>query len=381
MTASHEHSTTERIGIVVVGGGAAGLIMGYYLRRAGTPFVILEADRRIGDTWRRHWDSLRLFSRPRYASLPGLRIGTRGCPTAVEMADYLERYAEHFHLPVRTDARVTRLTSQGHAFVVRTESRSLLADTVVIATGEQRRPFVPDLADRLGPRLRQLHSLGYRRPDQFAPGAVLVVGAGNSGTEIALESARAGHRTLLAGRHPGQVPVEIDSPAGRIGTPVVMFVFKHVLTLRTPKGRALAAEGLSHGTPLVRNKIAHLDAAGITRIGRITGVRDGLPVSSDGAVHEVGTVVWCTGSRPDYRWLDLPVLDADGRPRNVRGVSPDVPGLYFMGLEFQFALASATLQGMDRDARHVMRRLRARPTPDATPPSAVSATAAGITAR
>jgi len=349
---------SERFRTIVVGGGAAGLVMGYYLRRAGEPFLIVEADPRVGDTWRRHYDSLRLFSRPRYASLPGLRIGTRDCPTAAEMADYLERYADHFDLPVRAGEQVTRLTCHGDAFTLRTDRREYLADRVVVAAGAHRRPIIPAIATTLDPQVRQLHSLEYRRPDQLAAGEVLVIGAGNSGTDIALEAAATGHRTWLAGRHPGQIPVELDSPAGRIGTPVMMFMFKHVFTQRTPMGRAMRDRDRDHGEPLVRNKLAHLDAAGINRVGRIVEVRDGRPVTDDGLVLDVATVVWCTGSRPDHGWLDLPVFDDAGRPRQDRGVSTDVPGLCFLGLEFQFAAASGTIQGLDRDARYLLRRLR-----------------------
>jgi putative flavoprotein involved in K+ transport len=348
---------TPHLDTVVIGAGAAGLMAGYYRQRTNRSFVILEADHRVGDTWRRHWDSLRLFSRPRFASLPGLRIGTRDCPSASEMADYLERYADHFDLPVQTNTRVCALTRRGDQFSVRTDRGDYLAECVVVATGSHRRRVVPAVAADLPPGIRQLHSMDYRRPGQFAPGGVLVVGAGNSGTDIALEAARHGHRTWLAGRHPGQVPVEIDTPAGRLGTLVAMFVFKHVLTRRTPMGRAAAARGLGHGAPLVRNKLAHLDTAGVTRIGRITGDRDGRPLADDGTVVDVGTVVWCTGSRPEFDWLHLPVFDEDGRPRHHRGVSTDVPGLGFLGLDFQFSLASATIQGMDRDARYLLRRL------------------------
>lgn len=360
----HSEPSTIRphLDTVVIGAGAAGLIAGYYLRRTGRSFAIIEADHRIGDTWRRHWDSLRLFSRPRYASLPGLRIGTRDCPTATEMADYLERYAEHFDLPVCTATRVTGVADAGDGFAVRTDTGHYDADRVVVATGAHRRPMVPACAADLPPTTRQLHSLNYRRPDQFAAGEVLVVGAGNSGTDIALEAARAGHRTWLAGRHAGQVPVEIDSTVGRASTPVAMFVFKHVLTQRTPVGRAKLAETIGHGDPLVRNKIAHLDAAGITRIGRIVGVHDGRPLADDGAAPDAATVIWCTGTQPDFDFIELPVLDEQRRPRHHRGLAIDVPGLGFLGLNHQFALASATVQGMDRDARYLLRRLGRRST-------------------
>lgn len=348
----------NRVGTVVIGAGQAGLVMGYYLRQAGEDFVVLDADERVGDCWRKRYDSLRLFSRPRYASLPGLRIGTRDCPTRDEMADYLERYAVHHELPVRTGVRVTRLSRDDQGFVIETSDGTCHADQVVVAAGMHTKERRPSFAGELDPAIRQLHSMEYRNPEQLADGTVLVVGAANSGTDIALEAVKT-HRTLLAGRHPGQVPVDIDSTTGRLFTPLVMFLFKYVFTRARSVGRKAIANAEQNGLPLTRNKLAHLDAAGITRLSRIAGVRDGLPVTADGDVLEdVTTVVWCTGSVPDHSWIDLPVGSDDGRPRHVRGVSPDEPGLLFLGLDFQYAIASSTIQGVDRDARYLVRRIR-----------------------
>jgi putative flavoprotein involved in K+ transport len=355
----------ENVGTIVVGAGAAGLVMGHYLRRAGWPFLILESDSRIGDTWRRHWESLRLFSRPRYASLPGLQISTTDCPTSAEMAAYLEQYAEQQKLPVVTSVRVTRVHAQDGCFQVSTDRGDYRADRVVVASGAHRRPSRAGFSASIEPNIRQLHSLEYRRPQQLGPGGVLVVGAGNSGTDIALESARYGHPTWLSGRHPGQLPVELDSWQGRLGTPVVLFSAKHLVTLRTSRGRARAAEAVGHGDMLIRNRIEHLDAAGVRRVDRIAGIRNGLPIAEDGHVIDIATVVWCTGSVPDHSWIDLPAFDDAGRPRHWRGVS-DVAGLYFLGLDFQFSLASSTIQGMDRDARYLMRRMRKESTKRAT---------------
>ena len=346
------------VGTVVIGAGQAGLAMGYYLRAAGEDFVVLEAHDRIGDCWRERYDSLRLFSRPRYASLPGLRIGGRDCPDRDEMADYLEQYAGHHELPVRTAVRVTRLSRDDQGFVVETGDGTWRADHVVVAAGMHTTARRPSFAGDLDPAIRQLHSMEYRNPGQLADGTVLVVGAANSGTDIALEAVKT-HRTLLAGRHPGQVPVDIDSTTGRLFTPLVMFLFKYVFTRRTPIGRRTMANAEQNGLPLTRNKLAHLDAAGIVRIARIEGVRDGRPVTADGDVlADVSTVVWCTGSGPDHSWIDLPVFSESGRPRHERGVADDVPGLLFLGLDFQYAIASASIQGVDRDARYLVRRIR-----------------------
>ncbi len=356
----YSNATERRTGTVVIGGGQAGLVMAYYLKRDRQDFVVLEGDARVGDVWRRRYDSLRLFSVPRYASLPGWRIPVDGFPTRLEMADYLEQYAARFDLPVHTGVRVGQVRRDGDTFVVETSESTYRADRVVVATGGHQRPTTPAFATELDPSIRQLHSVEYRNPSQFAPGGVLVVGAANSGTDVALDAAAAGHPTWIAGRHPGQVPVDIDSRRGRVVVPIIMFVFKHVLTLRTPMGRKARARALHQGVMLVRNKLADLDTAGVHRIGRIAGIHDGHPVTDDGPVPEVGTVVWCTGSTADHSFLEAAAFGADGRPEQRRGVGA-IPGLYFLGLEFQFALASGTIQGLDRDARYLMRQIRRAP--------------------
>ena len=368
---------TTSVRTVVVGGGQSGLVMGYYLRRAGEDFRILEADARVGDSWRRRYDSLRLFSPPRYASLPGWRIRPAGSfPTRDEMADYLEEYAGRFRLPVSTGTMVRRVCrAAGGGFLLETSDGTYEAERVVVTTGMHRVPRVPAIASRLAPDIRQLTSIAYRNADQFAPGGVLVVGAGNSGTDIALDAAAAGHPTWIAGRHPGEVPFDIEAPIARAALPLVMFAFRHVLTLRTPAGRRRRAAQQGHGVNLVRNKLADLEAAGITQIGRIETVTDGRPVSSDGFRPDVSTVVWSTGSDPDLSFLDLPLrYSDDGLPLHDRGVGQE-PGLYFLGLAFQFALASETIQGLARDARWVVRQMR-RPAAPSTATSPVERAAA-----
>lgn len=347
-----------QVGTLVIGAGTAGLVMARRLQQAGEDLLVLEADARVGDTWRRHYDSLRLFSLPKYSSLPGARIGSSTFPTRDEMADYLEEYVQRFELPVRTNTRVLSVERDGDRFTVRTNHGRITADQVVVATGAHRRPIVPSVAAYLAPTIRQLHSLEYRNVGQLAPGGVLVVGAANSGTDIALEAAAAGHPTWLAGRHPGQIPVDIETRRAQAIVPVIMFAFRHVLTLRTPMGRRVYQQSLGHGVNLIRNKLADLDRAGIERIGRIESTDDGRPATADGVVPDVQTVVWCTGSEPDHSFLPDDALDGNRRPRHTRGVSP-ISGLYYLGLEFQYALASGTIQGLDRDAGHLLKQMRA----------------------
>ena len=345
--------------------------MGYHLKNAGEQFVILDAQARIGDAWRNRWDSLRLFTPPKYSSLPGWPMRLSTFPTHIEMGDYLEDYARHFELPVRCGVRVNRLSRSAEGFRLETSTGALQAERVVIATGGYDVPTSPDFAAALAPETIQLHSAAYRNPDQLK-GNVLVVGAGNSGAEIALEAVRSGHQTWLAGRHPGQVPFRIEGRLGRALLPIVAFMFRRVLTLDTPIGRKAQRNTLGHGKPLVRTKLSDLQAAGVQRVDRIAGIREGRPITEDGHVLQPQTVVWCTGYRPDYSWIELPVTDSSGHAINERGVSAEAR-LYFIGAEFQYALASATIQGLDQDARYLMEVMAKQPTTRPAPTSARAA--------
>jgi putative flavoprotein involved in K+ transport len=231
---------------------------------------------------------------------------------------------------------------------------------VIVATGAHREPHVPALAKRLDPRIVQLHSVDYHSPTAIPDGPVLVVGAGNSGADIALELS-ATHEVWLSGPDRGHIPVDIDSTIGRaIGSRVVIFFGRHVATLRTPIGRKIKAKAAGVGDPLVRVKPKQLLAAGVQRVGRTVDVRAGSPVLDDGRALDVVAVIWCTGYRHDLSWIDLPIFGADGSPIHQRGVVTDEPGLYFVGLPFQFAISSDVLPGVGRDAAFVVKQLDRR---------------------
>jgi putative flavoprotein involved in K+ transport len=353
----------ERFETVIVGGGQAGLAMGYHLARRGRPFVILEAGAQVGDSWRKRWDSLRLFTPARYDGLPGTPFPAPAWsfPTHEEFADYLRDYAARWELPVRTGVTVRRLSHDGERYVLDAGDWRYESDNVVVAAGYDRLAAIPPYAAELDPDVVQVTAVDYRNPGQLRDGDVLVVGAGNSGADIALELA-ATHRVLLSGRHPGQLPWHIDRRPARLVTPMVLFGFRHVLTVRTPMGRAMRRQALVHSGPLIRIKSADLAAAGIERVARTVGVADGLPVLADGRSVDVANVVWCTGFRPDAGWIDLPGVDAGGDPAQRRGVVEDRPGLYFLGRLFQYALASSMIQGVGRDADHIADHIATRST-------------------
>jgi putative flavoprotein involved in K+ transport len=372
------HGTeTERFETIVIGGGQAGLSVGYHLARRGRPFVILDARARIGDQWRERWDSLRLFTPARFNGLDGMPFpaGAHAFPTKDAMADYLEAYAARFRLPVRSGVEVDGLAKVENGYRVTAGGACFEADNVVVAMSSFQKPHVPAFARELDPDIVQVHSADYRRPEQLRDGAVLVVGAGNSGAEIAIEAIRHGHPTLLAGRDVGQIPFRIGGFIGRAFAVrlVLRVLFHRILTVDTPIGRKARPKVLSKGGPLIRTRWPELAASGVARAPRVTGVQEGRPLLADGRVLDVANVVWCTGFTPGFSWIDLPVLDGD-EPAHERGFATGHPGLYFVGLHFAYALSSTMIHGVGRDAQRaatdIARRARtgsphAHPTAEA----------------
>lgn len=372
------NNTTSNYDTLIIGGGQAGLATGYHLKQQGRDFVILDANEQIGAAWRQRWDSLRLFTPARYSGLPGMPFPAQAhvAPTKDEVADYLKTYAARFKLPVRIGSRVDRLAKQGDQFVVAAGRQRFEAENVVVATGGYPGPNVPTFAAELKPGIRQLHSSEYQRSSQLQPGTVLVVGAGNSGAEIALELSRS-HEVWLSGRHPGTEPTRPGSAADRLIAPLIWFVFSKIMTVNTPIGRKAAAQLRGHGLPLGRVKPEDLQAAGVKRVyPRTVGVQDGLPILEDGRILDVTNVIWCTGFRPDYGWIDLPIFDDDGEPLHKRGVVTGQPGLYFVGLFFQSAATSSLIGGVGKDAAYIAGKIAAR-SPVTNPTAAAPPLTAG----
>jgi putative flavoprotein involved in K+ transport len=358
MSSKHDSEFFET---VIIGGGQAGLTAGYYLAKHNRSFVILDANERIGDAWRKRWDSLRLFTPACFSRLPGLPIEAPAWsfPTKDDLADYLESYAAEFDLPVRTGISVDRLSKVDGRFVISAGEIRFEAENVIVATGAHQVPTAPAFASELDPRIVQLHSSEYRNPSQLQEGDVLLVGAGNSGAELAAELTQT-RGCWLAGPKTGEIPVRHGSVPARFGFRLFRFVGHHVLKADTRIGRKLGPKLISKGDPLIRTKVKDLVAAGVERVPRVVGVRDGLPVLEDDRVLDVANVVWCTGFRTDFRWIDLPVFGDDGNPLHYRGVVESEPGLYFLGLVFLYSFSSDVLPNRGRDAKYIARHIGAR---------------------
>ena len=352
--------TSERIDTLIIGAGQAGLSAAYHLRQAGRECLVVDTNDRVGDNWRRHWDSLRLYTPARLDGLPGMPFPAPrwSYPTKDEVADYLETYAATFALPVRGGVRVSGLTAHEDGYRVEHEDGDFEANNVIIATGTfGRTPNIPAFADELDPRIVQLHSSEYKNPEQLQPGPVLVVGASHSGGDIAYELA-AEHHVILSGRDTGEIQFRLDRRSARFIWPIVFFAFGKVLNRRTPMGRKRMELIRHHGGPLLRVKRADLAAAGVERVvARTTGVAGGQPVLGDGQIVEVTNVVWSTGFVHDLGWIKLPIVGDDGWPVENRGVVESAPGLYFTGLSFQSSMRSMLVGGAGGDAAYVVKHL------------------------
>ncbi|MBZ5658585.1 MAG: NAD(P)/FAD-dependent oxidoreductase [Acidobacteriia bacterium] len=358
----------NRFDTIVIGGGQSGLAAGYYLNCAGGSFLIVDANQRSGDTWRGRWDSLRLFSPAQYDSLPGrplaMRKGT--FPTKDVLADYLEDYASHFNMPILRGVRVTRVARQAGDFMVECGDRTFSCANVIVAAGAYARPWIPDSSALLDSSIHQVHSSEYRRPGDVVGDQVLVVGFGTSGIEIAMELASAGRRVLLSGRPTVQalskfVPAifEGKNPILRLIGAAYWNFIHNVVTIDTPLGRKAKSQISLRGQPLVRLNRADALAAGIEHVARLAGVTEGKPSLEDGRPLDISAVVWCTGFRPNYQFLELPelLLDGKGLPIAPHGIVEQIPGLYFVGLPFQVGLTSTLVGGAGRDAALVVRHI------------------------
>ncbi|MDH4282724.1 MAG: hypothetical protein OEV36_08745, partial [Myxococcales bacterium] len=228
------------------------------------------------------------------------------------------------------------------------------AEQVIVAMSNYQRPSVPAFAKLLASEIVQLHSMHYKAPSQLQPGPVLLVGAGNSGSELAMELAKSRH-VYMSGRSTGEIPFRIGGFLGRILLVrlVLRVLFHRILTVDTPIGRKLRPKLLFGGGPLIRVKARDLAAAGVERTPRVADVRNGRPVLEDGRALDVKNVIWCTGYETGFSWIDLPILDEHAIPRHRAGVVPDAPGLYFVGLHFLYSLSSEMIHGVGRDAARI----------------------------
>lgn len=340
----------QQYDVIIIGAGQAGLSLGYYLSRQGRNFLLLEKGSVPGQAWADRWDSLRLFTPARYSELPGLPFpgDPDHLPEKNEVTSYFAQYAQTHKLPIQFHTTVSAVRTCSAGYEVVTDQGTLQAAHVVVATGAFQAPAVPGFARSLPGHVHQLHSTEYRNPSSLKPGAVLVVGTGNSGVQIAEELA-ATREVYLSGPEPKAFPRQF------LGKDLFWWGYALGLcsvTVDSRIGRKLKEK--AGGDPLVGINLKEVLArTGIRRVGRVTAAEGDMVLTVEGKRLQVPNIIWCTGFRPDFSWIELPVFEAGGYPRQYRGVVAEAPGLYFLGLRRMYRADSHLLGGVGHDAEYL----------------------------
>lgn len=346
-------SEPEILDVLVIGGGQAGLVMGYHLSGTGLRFRIVDAADEIGQTWRRRWDSLKLFTAAQYDNLPGMSFPSARdtYPGKDDVADFLQAYASKFGLPVSLNTRVQSLRC-GDMFEVQTDRGDLRARNVVVATGPFQSPFAPSIAKNLDPEVFQIHSAEYRQPGSVPSGRVLVVGAANTGCQIALELSATHEVEISAGQHLPTIPQRV------LGHDIWWWG-THVGLTRVTFGSRLGKK-LSTRDQVIGGGLRELKRKGVEVRPRVTAMAGRSVTFDDGTSSEYEAVLWATGYRTDHSWIDIPsIKDRRGNVEHTRGVT-EAPGLYVLGLSWQHTRTSALLGWVTDDAEYLAERIVAR---------------------
>jgi putative flavoprotein involved in K+ transport len=329
--------------VIVIGAGQAGLAMGYYLKKLGLNFTLLEKARRVGDSWRNRYDSLTLFTPAEYDSLPGLEFpAPKGTyPNKNQVADYLERYAKHFALPVHLQAEIEALEKRGDVFYLETNRGTFAAARVIVATGPFQTPFIPNLSKRLDPSILQLHSSSYFNKGQLPDGEVLVVGSGNSGLQIA-EELLASHSVIASQGKP-----QPFLPQNLLGQS--LFWWMERLGIDGVTATSRLGQRLKERDPVIGSSLSKLRQKGLKLVSRVVDAKGQSVTFADGKILKPQSIIWATGFRSDYAWVRLPAFDTQGKPIHQGGIT-SVDGFYFLGLSWQRTRGSALLGWVGQDA-------------------------------
>lgn len=347
---------------IIIGGGQAGLAMGYQLKKLKEEFIILDERVSTGDSWTARWDSLKLFSPAWATRLPGANFPKvrSKYPSKNDMAYFLREFEQKHWLPVLHEMKVTALFKTTNGFELEASGRRFTADHVVVATGNYAVPKIPEFAKDVDPGIAQFHSSRYKRPGDIRPGDVLVVGAATTGLQIALELAKAGRKVFVSGNPPRAISPFMLRYFRRF----LIWMMNNRMTIHTRKGKmvrdAIKVKGVA--APLINISLGEVVEAGAMHVARIQGVEYGTPVTEKGHPVHPSTIIWCTGFSRDFSWIkNMPgTIDQNHYPVTYRGVSTTNPGLYFLGMAFQYALTSSWVLGVGRDAAYIAEHIHTK---------------------
>ncbi|MFC0275041.1 flavin-containing monooxygenase [Metabacillus herbersteinensis] len=343
----------NHVDVLVIGAGQAGLAIGYYLKQTNLTFELIDASVRIGDVWRNRYDSLVLFSPRKYSALPGLAMSgnQKGFPTKDELADYLESYANYFSIPVSLHTKVEKLEKMDFKFSVKTSKGEWTANKVVIATGPFQKPNIPIVKGELSKSVFQIHSSEYQRPSVLPAGNVLVIGAGNSGSQIVAELSKNRKVYISTGHEIVIIPQQILKKS--------IFWWLDTFGISKVPVDSKLASYLQKTEPVIGMELKKLIEGRHVQVKERTVSFQGKEATfRDGTKLKVDNIIWATGFQFDYSWIDIPgVVDQQKKPIHYRGISP-INGIYFLGLPWLSRVGSAQLNGIDYDAKRLYNHLK-----------------------
>ncbi|KAB8139138.1 SidA/IucD/PvdA family monooxygenase [Gracilibacillus oryzae] len=339
---------------IIIGASQAGLAMGYHLKQSNHSFLILDKNQKVGEVWDRRYDSLVLFTPRSYSSLPGLKLkgNAQGFPTKDEISQYLKVYAESFKLPIKHNTNVTSVRKKNNTFHISTEHMEYKAENIIIATGPFQKQRIPAFANKLSKEIVQLHSSEYRNPSQLKEGNVLVVGGGNSGSQIAVEVSQEKKTYLSTGKRLTFLPLTIKNKS-------IFWWFDKVGVLKATSNSFYGKLIQKRGDPIFGLELKYAIRNGdVVITNRSIDGKENKVIFQDNTFLDVHNIIWATGFESNYSWLDISgVLDEKGKPVHNRGIT-NIEGLYFLGLPWQFRRGSALLQGVGNDAEYLMKHIQ-----------------------
>ncbi len=369
--------------IIIVGGGQCGLSLSYFLQQADIEHQVLERGERVAEAWHRRWDNMNMIT-PNWItfSLPGMEDvrDPHGFVTRRDNIRYHEAFVKARKTPLQLGVEVTRIERGGDGrFQVQTNRGDWRARQVVIAAGPFQAPNLPPCAQQLDPGVRQMHSGEYRNPEQFPAGArLLVVGSGNSGVQIASDLAGRHAVTLAQGSNPRlprrmtgkaflEVYEQLQGPEVALSEAElrqeadIMWWMRRLAVWDMPAGTPMARKmGAKDGDASCGPPLETLAAEqGFALAERVTDAEGRRVRFADDSEMTPDAVIWATGWKRDFRWIDLPIFDADWRPQHIRGVTP-IPGFYFLGLRMLHSFSSGIILGAPRDAHYIAGEIAAR---------------------
>ncbi len=341
---------------IIIGSGQAGLSAAYYLKKADQNFVVLTKDNRVGDNWRKRWDSLKLFTPAFYNNLPGMSFLSEDpdyLPDKNETGDFLETYSKEFKLPIKFNNEVIEIVRDGNLFSIKTKTEIYHTKNVIVAAGAFQTPFIPEFSKDISESVFQIHSSFYKNPNQLKEGNVLVVGAGSSGLQISTEiknESEIKRIVWLSGPDTGTFPRKL------FGIDIYHFLAPTIFKIPTKTflGKIVKAVSYRHGDLALRPTYKKMIKSGVKRIGRTIGVKNGFPITEKSIPLEIENIIWCTGFKNNFNWIKLNIFNENGFPIHTRGIINKEPGIYFLGLHFQHTISSSLLGGVKKDAEFII---------------------------